>query len=126
MDNSFDRILVVDDDPDIGIMIKTILEYHGYVVTVISKADQAEEMLRTGSFGLLIMDMLLSGVNGVDICSGLKQDPTTGHVPVIMISAHPNAQKLCRDAGAEDFISKPFEMQEILAKIEKYVPRKGA
>jgi DNA-binding response OmpR family regulator len=43
-----------------------------------------------------------------------------------MISAHPNAQQLCRDAGAEDFISKPFEMQEILAKIEKYVPRKGA
>ena len=123
MDKSFDRILVVDDDPDIGIMIKTILEYHGYLVTVTSKAEQAETLLRSGSFGLLIMDMLLSGTNGTDICTRLKQDPTTGHVPVIMISAHPNAQQVCREAGAEDFISKPFEMQEILSRIEKYIPR---
>lgn len=116
------RILVVDDDPDIGIMIKTMLEYHGYPVTVTSKATDAESMLKTGTFRLLIMDMLMSGMNGVDICTRIKEDPSTSQVPVIMISAHPHAEKICQEAGAEDFIPKPFEMHDILSKIDRLLP----
>jgi DNA-binding response OmpR family regulator len=116
-----DRILVIDDDPDIGLMIKTMLEYHGYAVEVKDKADRAAEWVGSGDYGLLIMDMLLSGVNGIDVCSALKQDPKLAHVPVIMISAHPNAKGICQEAGAEDFISKPFDMQDILGKISQFV-----
>ncbi len=115
------RILVVDDDPDIGIMIKTMLEYHGYSVMVTDKAEKTEELIRADHFDLLIMDMLLSGLNGIDICTRIKQDKELSTIPVIMISAHPNAKEICQNAGAEDFVSKPFDMQEMLDKISKHV-----
>jgi len=120
------RILVIDDDPDIGIMIKMMLEYKGYAVSVAMRADQAEEMIEKEKFDLLIMDMLLSGTNGIDLCRDLKSNPTTAHLPVIMISAHPNAKEICMQHGADEFIPKPFDMQEILSKIQQLVNPKLA
>ena len=115
------RILVVDDDPDIGIMIKIMLEFHGYLVDVTTKGKTAIDIIRSGDFGLLIMDMLLSGVNGVDICTHIKKDEVISSLPVIMISAHPNAKEICLNAGADDFVSKPFDMEELLSKSSQYV-----
>src|SRR5678816_3845076 len=115
------RILVIDDDPDIGVMIKMMLEYKGYSVSVAVRAEQAEEMIVEESFDLLIMDMLLSGTNGIDLCGDLKKNPKTAHLPVIMISAHPNAKEICLQAGADEFISKPFDMQDILSKIDRLI-----
>jgi DNA-binding response OmpR family regulator len=123
--NKTARILVLDDDPDIGTMIKMMLEYKGYSVTVSDRAEQAEEVLRNNNIDLIIMDMLLSGVNGTDICTELKQNNSTSHIPVMMISAHPNAKEICLQAGADEFISKPFDMQDILSKINKLVSEQG-
>jgi DNA-binding response OmpR family regulator len=119
--NKTTRILVLDDDPDIGTMIKMMLEYKGYAVTVSDRAEQAEEVLRNNNIDLIIMDMLLSGVNGTDICTELKENNSTSHIPIMMISAHPNAKEICLQAGADEFISKPFDMQDILLKINKLV-----
>jgi DNA-binding response OmpR family regulator len=116
-------ILVLDDDPDIGTMIKMMLEYKGYTVTVTDRAEQAEQALRNNHIDLIIMDMLLSGVNGTDLCADLKKDSSTSHIPVMMISAHPNAKEICLQAGADEFISKPFDMQDILLKIDLLVNR---
>ena len=118
MNNDVKRILVVDDDPDIGMMIKIILEYNGYNVSLLERAGEAEKEIRNSKPDLVIMDMLLSGMNGTDICSSLKKDPKTSLIPIIMFSAHPNAQQLCLDAGAEDFMAKPFDLNELLAKID--------
>ena len=112
------RILVLDDDPDIGTMIKMMLEYKGYIVTVSDRADMAQQALNKGRVDLIIMDMLLSGVNGTDLCVDLKKNPSTSRIPVIMISAHPNAKEICLEAGADEFISKPFDMNDILSKID--------
>ena len=125
MSNISNTILVVDDDPDIGMMIKIMLEYHGYSVVLMQRAEKAEELLRTGNIDLLIMDMLLSGMNGMDICARIKQDKSLSHLPIIMISAHPNAKEISLQAGAEDFISKPFDMQDILSKIKRLIPSHG-
>ena len=119
--NKKEKILVLDDDPDIGTMIKMMLEYKGYSVTVSDRAEQANEILRTDEVDLIIMDMLLSGVNGTDLCSELKKDSSLAHTPVIMISAHPNAKEICLQAGADEFISKPFDMQDILSKIDNLI-----
>jgi DNA-binding response OmpR family regulator len=119
--NKKEKILVLDDDPDIGTMIKMMLEYKGYSVTVSDRAEQANEILRTDEVDLIIMDMLLSGVNGTDLCSELKKDSSLAHTPVIMISAHPNAKEICLQAGADEFISKPFDMQDILSKIDHLI-----
>ena len=113
------RILVLDDDPDIGTMIKMMLEYKGYRVIVSDRADLAQQALNTGGVNLIIMDMLLSGVNGTDLCIDLKKNSSTSHIPVIMISAHPNAKEICLQAGADEFISKPFDMNDILSKIDR-------
>lgn len=126
MENQASRILVVDDDPDIGAMIKMMLEYKGYSVMVTERAEQAEHILQTYAADLIIMDMLLSGVNGTDICKKLKSNPATSGIPLMMISAHPNAKEICFEAGADDFISKPFDMQEILSKISGLIQKRKA
>lgn len=116
------RILVVDDDPDIRTMIKIMLEFKGYSVVAIERGETSEELLLTKKFGLVVMDMLLSGMNGVDICRRIKQNGSLSHIPIVMISAHPNAKAICLEAGADDFIAKPFDMQEILTVIGRLLP----
>jgi DNA-binding response OmpR family regulator len=121
--NKKTKILVLDDDPDIGTMIKMMLEYKGYSVAVSDRADHAFEVLQNNGIDLIIMDMLLSGVNGTDLCAELKKNNTTSHIPLIMISAHPNAKEICLGAGADEFISKPFDMQDILSKIDHLIKK---
>jgi DNA-binding response OmpR family regulator len=117
------KILVLDDDPDIGTMIKMMLEYKGYDVSVSDRADQAAEILQNNGVDLIIMDMLLSGVNGTDLCAELKKNNSTSQIPLIMISAHPNAKEICLKAGADEFIPKPFDMQDILSKIDHLIDK---
>ncbi|MGB3162686.1 MAG: response regulator, partial [Chitinophagaceae bacterium] len=73
------RVLVIDDDPDIGRMIKMLLEYKGYSVTVLDRTEQAADIIRNNDVNLVIMDMLLSGTNGIDVCTRLKKDSTIAH-----------------------------------------------
>jgi DNA-binding response OmpR family regulator len=114
-------ILAVDDDPDIGIMLKVMLEYKGYQVVVFDRAEQLEDAFQSHSIQLIIMDMLLSGANGMDICRSLQSGKTSSNIPILMTSAHPNAKELCMQSGADDFIAKPFEMYDLLHKIEKLI-----
>jgi DNA-binding response OmpR family regulator len=116
-------ILVVDDDPDISMMLKLMLEFKGFEVRINERPNETYDILQKNSFDLVIMDMLLSGVNGTDICTELKKNNVTSSIPLIMISAHPNAREICLQAGADDFISKPFDMQDILSKIGKLVKK---
>lgn len=118
-------ILVLDDDPDIGTMIKMMLEYKGYSVTVSDRAEQISEIVHDNDIDLIIMDMLLSGSNGTDVCAELKRNKSTAHIPVMMISAHPNAKEICLNAGADEFISKPFDMHDILSKIDRLVTERA-
>ena len=120
------NILVVDDDPDIGSMLKMMLEYKDYAVTLLSNAGQTEEQLSNGVTDLVILDMLIAGTNGTDVCRSIRSNPLSADVPVLMISALPDARKVCIDAGANDFISKPFEMKELLAKVSSLVNKVGS
>ena len=70
---------------------------------------------------LILIDVLLSGEDGRKIVKHLKSQEATRHVPVIMFSAHPSAEETVMVAGADDFVAKPFELDEVLAKIAKHV-----
>lgn len=118
------KILVLDDDPDICTMIKMVLDYHGYEAIDSDTEEKANDLLASGPVDLIIMDMLLSGADGSEICRRLKQDEKTAAIPIMMFSAHPNARKICLAAGADDFISKPFEMNELLEKIRSNIEKK--
>lgn len=116
MPNTF-TILIVDDDTDIGAMLKMMMEYKGYSVMLLNKADKTIETLHNNSIKLVILDMLIAGINGTDVCQKIRNDKHISHIPILMISALPDARQVCIDAGATDFISKPFEMEEVLSKV---------
>ncbi|HEY5967859.1 MAG TPA: response regulator [Chitinophagaceae bacterium] len=116
-------ILVLDDDPDICIMIKMVLDYYGYDAMDAENEENARKIISSNHVDLLIMDMLLSGVDGTDICRQLKHDKKTSSIPILMFSAHPTAKETCLAAGADDFISKPFEMNDMMDKISFFLER---
>jgi DNA-binding response OmpR family regulator len=117
-------ILVLDDDPDICIMIKMVLDYHGYNAMDAENEESARKIISSNHVDLVIMDMLLSGADGTDICRQLKLDKETSSIPILMFSAHPTAKETCLAAGADDFISKPFEMNDMMDKISFFLERK--
>ena len=119
MDRKNLKVLVLDDDPDIGTMIRAMLKLRGYDVVVTENAQEMFNSLSQGPVHLILSDMLLSGDDGTDICSRLKADPATSDIPVIMFSAHPNARELCIKAGADAFIGKPFDIQELYATVDE-------
>ena len=110
-------VLIVDDDMDIRLMMQSILKYQGYKTKVCSSADQMYAMLKEVKPGLIIMDMLLSGTDGREICKNLKSTDLTKNISVLMISAHPDAEQTCKLAGADAFLEKPFEIDMLLDKV---------
>jgi len=111
-------VLLVDDDRDICLMVETILKFAGYKVRSCYFPDQLQQAFSIAIPRLLLMDMLLSGTDGRDVCRRVKSDPLTSQVKIIMMSAHPDADKSCHEAGADDFISKPFDMEYFISKIK--------
>jgi CheY-like chemotaxis protein len=119
------RVLVVDDDPDILDAIRFLLEDEGYAVTTTEKGEYAEN-LHDGNGGLpdlIILDVLLSGKDGRTICQQLKNRPDTKHIPIIMISAHPDAETAAYAVGADHFVPKPFDMFSLLELVERFSPQ---
>ena len=121
MQNINKKILVVDDEPDILEFLHEILEDEGYTVATTDKGEYVEELHNGGLPHLILLDMLLSGKDGREIAKRLKRQDETKHIPVIMFSAHPGAETAARVAGADDFLAKPFEIDELLAKIAQYI-----
>ncbi len=117
------KIVVVDDDPDILDALQMTLEDEGYDVTTTEKGEYAENLRGTNGNlpDLIILDVLLSGKDGRTICQKLKSQPETRHIPIIMISAHPNAKQSVKDVGADNFLAKPFDVNELLALVAKYL-----
>lgn len=114
MKDSQMHILIVDDNEDILNMFKVMLEYNGYKVSVRVNSNNIKEVIKDVQPNIIIMDMLLSGSDGCEVCKELKAEPLLALIPVIMISAHPQAKTQCLQAGADFFIEKPFEMNELL------------
>lgn len=117
------QILVVDDDPDILDAIRWMLEDAGYEVHTSDKGDYAENLHDNngGLPDLIILDVLLSGKDGRTICKALKSRPDTRRIPIVMVSAHPSAAGSARAVGADDFVAKPFEIDDLLAAVERHL-----
>lgn len=111
-------VLVIDDDPDLCLLMESLLKFANHKVQRLTNPVFLEEKLAKYSPDMILMDMLLSGSDGRDICSYLKKNEETKHITIMMISAHPDAEKTCRDAGADDFLGKPFDMDVFLKKVE--------
>lgn len=120
------KILVVDDDSGIGEMLKTLLEFYEFDVIVTPRPEETEKLILQENVDLVMLDMLISGVNGTDVCARLRNNPETRDTPVLMMSALHDAGSKCREAGANDFIAKPFEMDDLVEKINSILGQKVA
>jgi DNA-binding response OmpR family regulator len=111
------KLLVVDDEPDILEFLEVILREEGYVVVTSVKGEYLEQLHNGGLPDLILLDVLLSGKDGRLIVKYLKSQEETRHIPVVMFSAHPSAEETARQAGADDFLAKPFDIDVLLTKL---------
>ena len=113
-------ILIADDDPGIVDALAQFLEEVGYAVrtTVDTTTIGA---LADGLPDLILLDIRMSGRDGSEICKRLKSSDATRAIPIIIFSASKDTERIARDAGADDFIAKPFDMDQLVEKIERYI-----
>lgn len=114
------RILVADDDPGIRDVFTIIFQKAGYDLEL---KEDGEDLLKNKFVlpDLFLIDKQLSGYDGLEICRYLKKRDQTRNIPVVIISASPNISYLARDAGADFFIEKPFDMKNLLKTIDTFI-----
>jgi DNA-binding response OmpR family regulator len=119
------QILVVDDDLDILVVMEILLTMKGFEVEVTAKWENTFEKIETFKPELILLDVLISGNDGRTICKQLKSQPETKNIPIIMFSAHPSAAATIADYGANDFIAKPFDVNDLIAKVNNQLSLKN-
>ena len=111
------KILIVDDNEDILDAIELMLDSSGYEIQTMHKCQDALTNIAAFQPDLILLDVLLAGCDGRDIAKKLKSDKKTRDIPIIMISAHPSVENSIKESGANDFLSKPFDMHKLLDKV---------
>jgi DNA-binding response OmpR family regulator len=117
------KIMIADDDPGIVDAVEMLLEFEGYTVTTTVDGSTVLDM-KDELPDLLLLDIWMSGEDGRDICRKLKSTTATKNIPVIMVSASRDIAESAMEAGADDFLAKPFEMDVLLQKIERLTPNR--
>lgn len=115
------RITVADDNVAIVDAMKIILEDEGYDVTTIIDGTEVFEKVKTTPPDLLLLDIWMSGENGGKICKRLKEINATRKLPIVLVSANKDTQQLAEEAGADGFILKPFDLDDLLVKVKELV-----
>lgn len=113
------KILIVEDDHNLGLMVKDILEFKGYDIKLSRKPENTIMDIIKNDVDLIILDKLIGGVDGTDVCAKIRSAKTTSNKPVLMMSALSGARVTCLKAGATDFIYKPFDMREFQDKVRE-------
>ena len=111
-------VLIVDDNPDISEVVKIILSKAGYRAKTMEHFEPFPEQEAPD---VILLDLKMADQDGAKICRQLKKKKDTRNIPVILFSASPDVQAEALKAGADDFISKPFEINELLQKIEHVI-----
>ncbi len=116
------KILVIDDEGDLLKLARTRLEASGYRVLTLDSGDRAVEFAKSEKPDLILLDIVMPGKNGCEVCKELKDDKTTSPIPVIVFTAQYPEEEYVKtnteEIGADDYVLKPFDAQELLAKIK--------
>ncbi len=115
------KILIVDDNAEILQLMHLILSSRGYTVEVTTKGEDTVPLIQSFQPDLIFMDILLSGMDGKDICRSLKSDESTNHVAVILFSANIKKAVALEDSLADDYLAKPFDIHELVGKVKKLI-----
>jgi two-component system, OmpR family, phosphate regulon response regulator PhoB len=120
------KILIVEDDPDILALLHFNLEKAGYQTFRADSGEQAIPAAQKHSPDLVLLDLLLPGMDGLEVCRRMKRDPALQHIPIIMVTA--KGEEMDRvvglELGADDYVVKPFSIREIILRIQKLLDRR--
>jgi two-component system phosphate regulon response regulator PhoB len=120
-----ESILIVDDEPDLRRLLVFNLRDAGYEPNAVSTAAQAVAAVKGTPPALVILDVMLPDMSGVDVCRMLRGDPVIGDVPILMVSARGDEDAKVRgfEAGADDYVVKPFGLPELLMRVRALLRR---
>jgi two-component system phosphate regulon response regulator PhoB len=118
-------ILIVEDEADLVVLLRYNLEAEGFAVVTAASGDEAVERIRDGVPDLILLDWMLPGLSGIELCRRWRARPETAQVPIIMITARGEEEERVRGlaTGADDYVVKPFSVPELLARIQALLRR---
>jgi DNA-binding response OmpR family regulator len=120
-----ERILVIEDEPEIGAVLEYNLAREGYRVAVLGDGEEGLERVIGDAPDLVLLDLMLPGLDGLEVCRRLKEDPTTRAIPIIMVTAKGEESDviLGLGMGADDYVLKPFSPKELVARVRAVLRR---
>jgi two-component system phosphate regulon response regulator PhoB len=119
------KVMIVEDEQPLSLMLRYNLEAEGYAVDTVERGDDAEERLRDSVPDLLLLDWMLPGVSGIELCRRLRARPATKALPIIMLTARGEEAERVRGltTGADDYVVKPFSLPELMARVRAILRR---
>ena len=117
-----DRVLVVDDNLSIQKLVSVNLQARGYTVDVTGTGEEALRLFNEGAYDLVILDLILPGLSGIDVCALMRQ---VSDIPIVVLSAREDEELKVHalDTGADDYVTKPFSPKELLARVRAVMRR---
>jgi len=121
------RILIVDDEPDLVETLRFPLEMEGYQVLVADNGEMGLNLARKERPDLIILDLMLPKLDGYKVCRLLKFDERFKEIPVLMVTARTQEKDrlLGKETGADEYITKPFDIEQLLEKVKAYLGRQS-
>ncbi|HPL62468.1 MAG TPA: response regulator [Syntrophales bacterium] len=119
------KVLVVDDEKDIVDLVSFNLKKEGFAVEKAYDGERAMRIIRESAPDLILLDLMLPGIQGMDVCRMVRRDPRLSYIPVIMLTAKTDEvdKVLGLEIGADDYITKPFSVRELIARIRAVMRR---
>jgi DNA-binding response OmpR family regulator len=121
------RVLVADDDADIRELVLFKLESAGFEVAAVADGQTALDTALADPPDLVVLDLMMPGLTGLEVCSALRGAPATAQLPIIMLTAKAQDADITRGlaTGADDYIVKPFSPRELLSRVQAVLSRQG-
>jgi CheY-like chemotaxis protein len=114
------HVLIVEDSEELISLYRDLLEQDGYRLSFLAGSDDIIKHLTELQPDIVLLDFLIAGINGGELCSQIKKNPATSRIPVIMATAYPRLLNSLGHYGWDDFIAKPFELEEFYRVIRKH------
>lgn len=120
------RILIVDDEPEIHAMLGKILSREGYVVDNAYNAEEAYQAVSRHKPNLIILDIMMPNISGIEVCNKFKSDPSTSGILILIVSARDAQTDRIEGLthGADDYVAKPFHLRSLIRKIKHMTEKK--
>jgi len=118
-------ILIVEDDPHVARLIGLVLQRGGHTSEVVADGEAAVERARALRPAIIFADLGLKGLSGEALCTTLKNDDATRMIPYVIVSGDRDLAEKARDCGADDYMGKPFEFDNLLKLVNKYATQSG-